>query len=92
MNTDTKNNFIKGSVSARARVQVTLNVPVDCVWSPDTSVAQIQKQAVESALFEIRRGLYLKGLGCSENYKQADVIDVHVTTILADSDAYAKAI
>jgi hypothetical protein len=45
----------KKRVQARARVQVTIEIDVPDRWGAECSVEQVQRQAAESALAEIRR-------------------------------------
>lgn len=43
-------------VTANARVQITINIPLADAWGEDCAFSQIKKQAIDSALGMIQRG------------------------------------
>ena len=46
---------MKDKITASARVQVTLNIECrDGTWGPECSIGQLQKQAAESAITQLR--------------------------------------
>lgn len=49
-------------MSVRAHVQMTVEIAIRDHWSPETTAAQIQSQAVAAAEDALRRGLAIRGL------------------------------
>lgn len=47
---------------ARARVQLTIDILVADSWGPECTVDQVQRQATESAIGALRRGLVIEGM------------------------------
>ena len=43
-------------VTANARVQITINIPLTDAWGEDCAFSQVKKQAVDAALGMIQHG------------------------------------
>ena len=82
-------------MTAHARVEVTLDIPVKDVWGSECSVSQIIKQAAESAMDELRRGVSIRGLIIGEPRSgrvEAQIVgEPHVTVVLIRDEAERKA-
>lgn len=61
-------------VTARVRVQVTVEMDVPDVWGGECPMSQIHKQAQDSALNALRGGLIIHGLQSSEPVPLSRVI------------------
>lgn len=76
----------KAEVVARARVVVTVEIPLPDKWGADCSLDQIQKQAKDGAENALRNGLVLSYLQCGRDPKtEATIVgEPRVTAILVD--------
>lgn len=75
-------------VRARARVQVTVEIDVDDVWGEDCAIAQVHKQAKESARNALQCGLILNYTKMGHDQKTAAKIvsEPLVTSVLVEED------
>jgi hypothetical protein len=72
-------------ITARARVQVTLEFLVTDTWGDDCKVDQVYKQAAESAIGQLRRGCLVSVASALARDGEARVIgDPKVTAILVN--------
>jgi phospholipase/lecithinase/hemolysin len=73
----------ENKIVAHARVQVTLDIPVVGAWGGGCDFAQLHKQAVESALGELRNGLSINGLVSSPSRARVEATVVGAPSVTA---------
>lgn len=56
-------------VSTVARVTLTIEIDVADSWGDDCTTGQVERQARESAVAAVRRGLVINNLKCGDDVK-----------------------
>lgn len=75
--------------TSRARVIVTLDIPIGGEWSDGGTIEQINKQAREEALNTLRNAVIIDGLRCTPTGPPtiiANVINMRVQCIIVEDD------